>query len=296
MLAQSKITVGIGAISRATRIPVNTIRTWEKRYGFPQPNRTESGHRLYSPDVITHLRLVAIALDQGHRAGQVLSLKLAELQSLIGDQQTLVPTRQPSTQIDDLLDAARAFDAETLVVSFRRFVAQAGLIQFVMLDVPQLLHAIGKAWEDKRLEVEHEHFASECLRDFLSNEWRPLAEGGSGRKVVLATLPGESHSLGLHMVACLYAFHGYQVFFLGRNMPVANLVTVSKKLNTDVLSLSISSYANVLKTRTQLEALIGELPLGIKLHLGGSGAPDDMVGTLRFGEVRDLYTFLDEQK
>jgi hypothetical protein len=40
--------ISIGALSRATGIPVETLRTWEARYGFPIPERKRSGHRVYS--------------------------------------------------------------------------------------------------------------------------------------------------------------------------------------------------------------------------------------------------------
>lgn len=293
MLAQNKITVSIGALSRATRIPVNTIRTWEKRYGFPQASRTESGHRLYSPDVITHLRLVARALELGHRARQVLSLDEADLRALIGEKARPQEVEKLSSQVAEWMESVRCFDDGALVGSFRRVVAQAGLVPFVIQQVPELLKAIGQAWEEGRLEVEHEHFASECLRDFLANEWRPMAVGVSGRKVVLATLPGESHSLGLHMIACLYAFCGYQMYFLGSNLPVSNLVAVTTDLKVDVLSLSISAYSDALATRQHLEELSSALPRGVSLHLGGAGAPDDLEGSQHFNDLSELYQFLD---
>ena len=294
MLAKKQVTVSIGALSRATRIPVNTIRTWEKRYGFPQANRTDSGHRLYSPEVITHLRLVARALERGHRAGQVLSLDLDALRSLIGENERSVRISRDSNQVEEWLNAARSFDAQALVGSFQRCVAQSGLVQFVMDDVPVLIRSIGEAWEAKELEIEHEHFASECLRYFLANEWRPMAEGRGGRRVILATLAGESHSLGLHLVACLYAFHGYQIYFLGSSLPVANMVSASKDLDAHVLSLSISAFSDARTTQEQLDTLVDALPSGVKLHLGGAGIPDDFKRALCFGELRELYAFLEE--
>ncbi len=31
-----------------TGIKPDTLRAWERRYGLPEPNRTQGGHRLYS--------------------------------------------------------------------------------------------------------------------------------------------------------------------------------------------------------------------------------------------------------
>ena len=53
--------VSIGALSRATGIPVETLRTWESRYGFPVPERRPSGHRLYPLAIVPRLRRIAEA-------------------------------------------------------------------------------------------------------------------------------------------------------------------------------------------------------------------------------------------
>ena len=66
--------LSIGALSRATRIPVETLRTWERRYGAPRPIRKPSGHRLYAASAVEHLRRVSRLLAQGHRPAEVLLL------------------------------------------------------------------------------------------------------------------------------------------------------------------------------------------------------------------------------
>ena len=63
--------LSIGALSRATGIAVETLRTWESRYGFPVPERKASGHRVYPVAAVPRLRRIAQALSLGHRAGQV---------------------------------------------------------------------------------------------------------------------------------------------------------------------------------------------------------------------------------
>ena len=50
--------MSIGAIARATGVPTNTLRTWERRYGFPASQRIASGHRRYSLNTLSRLRLV----------------------------------------------------------------------------------------------------------------------------------------------------------------------------------------------------------------------------------------------
>src|SRR5512141_471477 len=75
--------LAIGALSRATAIPVETLRTWESRYGFPVPERRPSGHRVYALSTVPRLRRIAEALARGHRAGQVVPASEVELRQIL---------------------------------------------------------------------------------------------------------------------------------------------------------------------------------------------------------------------
>ncbi|HET6777890.1 MAG TPA: MerR family transcriptional regulator, partial [Gemmatimonadales bacterium] len=73
----------IGALSTATGIPVDTIRTWERRYGYPLPERKPSGHRVYPLSTVPRLRRVAQAIARGHRAAEVLPATESALEVLL---------------------------------------------------------------------------------------------------------------------------------------------------------------------------------------------------------------------
>ena len=53
----------IGAVSRLTGLPSNTIRTWERRYQVVQPERTPSGGRVCSDKDVVRRQLIAVLLD-----------------------------------------------------------------------------------------------------------------------------------------------------------------------------------------------------------------------------------------
>ena len=77
--------VNIGALSQATKIPTETLRTWERRYNFPTPQRLPSGHRRYDAALIPHLRAIKTAIDQGYRPSAVLQIPYSELLGLLGE-------------------------------------------------------------------------------------------------------------------------------------------------------------------------------------------------------------------
>src|SRR5262249_22004901 len=110
-----------------------------------------------------------------------------------------------------LLDAVQAFDATTL--ARRRVIAcgHLGALRCVRDCVQPLLEEIGERWASGVLGVRHEHFVSERLEDVMRTLRLPLDEEARGARVVLSTLPGEAHVLGLHMVALLLNAAGCRV-------------------------------------------------------------------------------------
>ena len=57
--------LAIREIADRTGIAAGTIRMWEQRYGFPRPERTPSGYRMYSEDDVETLRRVVALRGRG---------------------------------------------------------------------------------------------------------------------------------------------------------------------------------------------------------------------------------------
>ncbi len=70
----------IGAVSRLTGIPTDTLRMWERRYEVVEPHRAEGGNRLYTRDDITRLAMIKRLVDAGHAIGTVANLSIEQLQ------------------------------------------------------------------------------------------------------------------------------------------------------------------------------------------------------------------------
>jgi len=72
----------IASVERDTGLSKDTLRVWERRYGFPAPGRDALGERLYPLDQVDKLRTLKRLLDLGHRPGRVVGLPIEELQRL----------------------------------------------------------------------------------------------------------------------------------------------------------------------------------------------------------------------
>ena len=73
----------ISAVERDTGLSKDTLRVWERRYGFPQPVRDAFDERVYPADQVERLRLIARLLNSGQRPGRVVSLPMPALQQLV---------------------------------------------------------------------------------------------------------------------------------------------------------------------------------------------------------------------
>ncbi len=285
----AEATMSIGALSRATDIPVNTIRTWERRYGYPEAHRTESGHRLYRPDLVSDLRLVARALSSGFRPRQVLGRSVDDLRSMVG--QSIRKTATSSTDGVDTqawMDAVSSFDAQALTTGFRSVVAQHGLMSFCSEYAPTFLTKVGLAWQEGQIEIHHEHFGSEVLRDFLVSQWRPLSLQSDGPVIVCGTLPAERHQMGLHLAACVFAALGNKVIFLGADTPLESLTATVVDSDASILVISSSVFAPPEETLKRLKSLRLAISSTVEIWVGGGGASSTINGVTFIDTIRDL--------
>ena len=66
-----------GAVARMVRMPVATLRVWERRYRISSPAQTPSGQRLYSAADVRHIALLKQLTELGHAIGSLAGLDMA---------------------------------------------------------------------------------------------------------------------------------------------------------------------------------------------------------------------------
>ena len=269
--------LSIGALSRASGIPVPTLRTWESRYGYPEAQRKPSGHRLYAASNVPRLRRMSAALAHGHRAGEVVTASDAALGEMLAMSQpplavAPVPIGGSGVDLPQLLAMVRAFDNRRLTRVLGNAWTRLGPLMFCRDCVAPLLVLVGEEWAAGRLEIRHEHFVSERLGDVLRSIRMPFEERAAGPLVVLATLPGEQHGLGLQMVALLLAVAGCRGCLLGTDLPVEQMAQIARDLRARALAVSVSEAASRRAAREQLLRLRAALPRRVTLLAGGRGA------------------------
>lgn len=265
--------LSIGALSRATGIPTQTLRTWETRYDFPRPERKPSGHRRYPASSAPRLTRIAAAIELGHRASDAVPATDAELS-------VLLRARPPSSAVTDSDDEARSFEVETLLEAVRGFDtaalrsgleaawARLGLTVFLAGCVGPLVMRVGEAWQAGSLQIRHEHFLTEQLGDLLRALRLQLEARAEGPLVAFATLEDESHGLGLQMAALTAASVGCRVLFLGTAVPVPQLAGLVQETGANAVAISASAASRRETVAGHVDELRALLPHATRVVLG----------------------------
>ncbi len=296
----------IGELSKLTGITTFTLRMWEKRYGAPKSQRLPSGHRRYPREEVPRLRAIAKALDSGYRASKVVCGTMEELQKLLGVQLPLSAggaspdgdeaNSSGQIKIEQWLEAVHHFDETTLTQGFFEEWGKCGPLEFILNFAVPFVYQVGKGWETGELTVSQEHFASERLEHFLSSMWRRMNERKTGPVVLLTTLPGDPHRLGIQMCAAVTAVSEAKVIYLGPDTPPEDILSAVKKCQADVLCISVSPTMDPVEVEDHLLAINDNLQKKVDLVVGGNGAPEGIPGITRFNGFTDYFDWLTVRK
>ena len=265
----------IKVVSELSEIPMGTLRAWERRYGFPTPARREgSNRRVYTAEQIERLREIARALRHGYRPGDVIHLAPSQLTALLDGQPEArsAPNGLAIGDVPVLLGLLLRDDAQRLEDELRLAAAALGARRVVMDVAQPLAEGVGKAWAAGSLAVRHEHLLTECLstqlRALLAAQLVP--EGAPA--VVLATLPGEPHTLGLQMVALYVALGSARPRLLGANTPPEQVLAAAHAFRARAVGIALTPGGDLTAKRRHLQHLARALPSSITLWVGGSDA------------------------
>ena len=132
--------------------------------------------------------------------------------------------------------------------------------------------AVGEAWALGKLAIRHEHLATECVTTRLRHMLAMYQDLEGDPVVLLATLPGEPHALGLQMVALYLAVKSARPRLLGTSTPTDQIVDTVRVLKADAVGLTFSPVTDVRSNRKAIATLRRELPNHVRIWLGGAGA------------------------
>ena len=264
----------ISDTERETGINRDTLRVWERRYGFPTPVRNKRGERLYSSETIERLRLLKQLLDRGMRPGKLVGQDADQLRLLAPEPPVAAVL---SAEVEELMEILVHGPHSTLPFRMEQLLQRRGLRSFLTELVAPMNSAVGEAWFSGRIGILEEHCYADAVVRVLNAALTTLPREAGKLRVLLTTFPGEQHGIGLLMVACMLRLEGAAVLLLGVQTPIDEIVRGAVQNRCAVVGLSCSKHLGRRTITTQLYKLRKLLPENIPIWGGGDG-----VGSLGF--------------
>lgn len=249
----------IDQVNQLTGLSQATLRNWEKRYGFPKPQRSEGGHRLYDVNEVKKIREVVSLCKGGIKILEAIETVLrgegAPVVTSAAAAPSAVMVESLNEGIHQVLKALYKYDMDLAEQYLSRLGMRLNETDLLEMVYPQLLMQVGNDWENSRINIAQEHFSWNFLRTRLLNYFKTNKMGVNQPKVLLTTPSGELHEGGLIVLAAYLMLKGWQVYYLGVNLPMEDLLHAYEGIEPDIVCLSAIEAWNIEKNWTELEKM-----------------------------------------
>ena len=260
------------AVVRETGLNPATLRAWERRYGMPQPQRTEGGHRQYCQHDIDTLHWLIARQEEGMSIGNAAKLwqtlneqgedPLLEFDTALETEPFLAAFLETSSEITKLrgewVQACLAFDRsaaeQTLARAFALFPPEV-----VCVDLMQAgLAAIGALWYEGKATIQQEHFASAMSIQCLDMLIAATAPPTHRERIIVAAAEDDFHVFSPLLFTFLLRRRGWDVLYLGADMPTASLAETVAQVKPHLLIVSAQTLATATSLLDVTAALDGD--------------------------------------
>ena len=274
----------IAVVARRTGLSQLVLRAWERRYQAVVPGRTETGRRRYSDLDIERLTLLQALTAADHRIGDVAGLPLGDLRKLASELPSPRPARVGASPVKDpsapgaeallaqALAAVAALDAaglEDVLVRAAMHLSRPVLRQEL---IQPLLEQVGDLWRQGGLRIAHEHMASTIVHAFLASANANQAPAPGSPVLVVAAPLRNRHELGALLAASLALDLGWDVLYLGTDLPAEEIAAAVGQRQARAVFLSLIYPVGDPVVASQLELLRRLLGPGVGLLAGGAAA------------------------
>lgn len=241
------------AASIRTGLSPHAIRAWERRYGAVSPLRDSNNRRYYGEGEIERLTLLHKATEAGFQISQIAGHSREELRELVGGMNVIeLPVRKehqfpreaaPAADIEDyagaFVMALERMDRKALELVFASAETELGRNALLELVVVPMMERVGDMWRKGELRISHEHMASQIVRTFLGGLLSSQQSFPGAPHAVVTTPSDQAHELGALTAAVTAASEGWNVSYMGPNLPAEEIAGTVKHNSSRAVILSL---------------------------------------------------------
>jgi MerR family transcriptional regulator, light-induced transcriptional regulator len=270
-------------VMRRTGLSPHVIRMWEKRYGAVVPSRTPTRRRLYTDAEIQRLLLLRQATLAGHSIGQIAQLPIERLRELVAAEATAMPApaasprfhadgAPASAHLDACTTAVEQLDARALETALLRARVALSHTAFIETLIMPLMQNIGELWREGTLRIMHEHLASAVVRTLLGSLVTTAGIPPTAPHFIVTTPAGQLHEIGALIFASVASTEGWQVTYLGPNLPAEDIAAAAQQQHARAVGLSIVHPPDDPHLQQELVRLRQYLAPEVTVFVGGQAA------------------------
>tara|TARA_A200000113_G_scaffold124312_1_gene111917 strand:- start:2228 stop:3109 length:882 start_codon:yes stop_codon:yes gene_type:complete len=234
----------IDQFSQITGITKFVLRTWENRYGFLKAQRTDTKIRFYTDDLLVRALNSNYLLENGYKISAISKLSHDEISSKVDEIKNGFEDNSIETYyIAKLIKSALDFDSNLFNSTYEKGVQELGILEFYKSVLLVTFSKIGIFWLTNRIAPSQEHFLSELLKQKIGAAADSVSNDEIKKNSWLLFLPeNEFHEIGLIFAKFLLIKNGFEVVYLGSNVPYGSLLQLAEKKHIDnVLFFSVSN-------------------------------------------------------
>lgn len=241
-------------LEKISGIKAHTIRIWEQRYQFLQPQRTETNIRTYSSDELKTILNVSLLNKYG--------FKISHIDKMSADQmeEKILSLNQIDAQKERVVNALIKEMVSLNMANFERqidtYIGQKGIEKTILEIIFPFMERVGILWVTNHINPAQEHLATNLIRQkiILGIEKLPPVLQYT-KRIVLFMPEGEYHEIGLLYVHYLLKQRGFYIDYLGANVPMIDLKYLSEFQKVDYLYCHLTSPAKNFKIQKFFEQL-----------------------------------------
>jgi DNA-binding transcriptional MerR regulator len=236
-----------------TGVKAHTLRKWETRYNFLEPERTDTNIRYYSDKQLKKLMNIGILTRNGYRISKIDKMSDEEIHKHIAT--TLIESSEED-DISALIISALEMDEVTFDSILKEQIVKRGLLQTTTQIIYPFLNQIGVLWGINKVMPAQEHFVSNLIKKKMFAAIDALPYPKEDAPVILMFLTeNEHHEIGLLLAYYMARDLGWKVYYLGQNVPTENIQQVIDIVKPNaMLSMFITPTQESIKTK--LDAIL----------------------------------------
>ena len=233
-----------------TGIKAHTLRKWETRYSFLEPERTATNIRFYSDSQLKKLLNIGVLTRHGYRISKIDKMSENEIHDTIANQLT---EGDNENEISAMILSMIELDESKFDDLLKSLIIRKGLLATTTEIIYPFLNQVGVLWGINRVLPAQEHFISSLIKKKMFATIDLLPDPQKDAPSILMFLTEEEyHEMGLLLAYYIARELGFRVYYLGANVPTENIKQVIDAVNPNaMLTMFVAPSENSVESKVQ---------------------------------------------